>query len=293
MDQFAPVLTWIRRYVSLVLVLLLQAAWVICAGPFTSAATVYSPGSIGYDISWPQCITTSPQAPYGFGILGVTGGRAFTPNPCLALQNRWAERAVANPGTLSLYMNVSYASDRTASHGFSGPYGRLCTRDTICFAENFGWNAAKYAVTYAMWQEALAWTWWPEVGGTKRASTPDAAARQSESSAVWWLDVETGNTWSDNSILNRSVIRGAAAYLAGSLVNGRASGLQATVGIYSAGFMWRQITSGWSITGVPIWVAGAPASNPSSFCSADHAFGGGTTWLVQYGIGAFDGDYGC
>src|SRR5207302_202798 len=38
----------------------------------------------GWDISWPQCATAVPDAPYGFGVVGVTAGKALTQNPCLA-----------------------------------------------------------------------------------------------------------------------------------------------------------------------------------------------------------------
>ena len=41
----------------------------------------YPAGSSGYAISWPQCGATYPAEPFGFGIVGVTDGAAFTHNP--------------------------------------------------------------------------------------------------------------------------------------------------------------------------------------------------------------------
>ena len=54
----------------------------------------------GQDVSWPQC--SSRQGGYGlpmpsasapFVVVGLTDGRAFTANPCVASQAAWARRA--------------------------------------------------------------------------------------------------------------------------------------------------------------------------------------------------------
>src|SRR5918996_761646 len=42
-------------------------------------ANAFTPG---YDISYPQCGGPFPET-YGFAIVGVNGGRVFSPNPCL------------------------------------------------------------------------------------------------------------------------------------------------------------------------------------------------------------------
>ncbi len=106
---------------------------------------------------------------------------------------------------------------------------------------------------------------------------------QSVASSVWWLDVETDSAWSANRVLNARVLTGALDAL-------HAKGL--TAGIYSTPFQWSSIAGDYA-PGVPVWVAGAPASNPASFCDARHAFGGGPIWLVQYARGIFDGDVAC
>ena len=60
----------------------------------------------GYDASFPECGKTLPS-PAGFGIIGVNGGRAFMPSPCLP-----QEYAAALSGTsptqahLAFYMNT-------------------------------------------------------------------------------------------------------------------------------------------------------------------------------------------
>ena len=37
---------------------------------------------VGYDVSYPQCGKELPVSA-AFGIVGVTGGRVYSPNPCL------------------------------------------------------------------------------------------------------------------------------------------------------------------------------------------------------------------
>jgi len=62
----------------------------------------YTTGQTGYDVSYPQCPGTS--APAGsFGIIGVNGGRPFSPNSCF--DNEYA----AAPPTASVYINTGYA----------------------------------------------------------------------------------------------------------------------------------------------------------------------------------------
>src|SRR5262245_16463281 len=62
----------------------------------------YPAGSVGYAVSWPQCGAVLPEAPYDFGIVGITDGQAFTRNPCFAELYRWAEDGHFEP---AIYMN--------------------------------------------------------------------------------------------------------------------------------------------------------------------------------------------
>ncbi|MHB1854125.1 MAG: glycoside hydrolase family 25 domain-containing protein, partial [Acidimicrobiales bacterium] len=123
---------------------------------------------------------------------------------------------------------------------------------------DYGYNAAAYSVA--------------------AATAAGAVAQQ------WWLDVETGNYWSGDTAANTQVIQGAVAGL-------RHAGL--SVGVYSTPYQWYEITGGAQL-GLPVWVAtGTGLANPSSWCSAGHAFNGGSVWMVQYGLNGFDGDYAC
>ena len=219
------------------------------------AAGAYTGGAHGYDVSWPQCSAPLPAQPYDFGIAGVTGGRAFRNNICLAAEYAWASRA---PGSPTLYMNLNYPAGTTGGNGMTGPAGNCSKRDKACQAYNYGYNAAKDAYLYA--------------------------ASQGASGAVWWLDIETGNTWSKTTDLNARVIQGAIDYLRPN----------ATVGIYSTRYQWGQIAGGFS-PGLPTWIAGASnLSGAQNLCLNQLAwFAGGSPWLTQYPVNGFTADYAC
>lgn len=209
----------------------------------------YTAQTQGYDISWPQC--NSATLPSGaFGIVGVTNGRAFTSNPCFTkLRNEYGYAATS--GTPSLYFNT----------GYSGAYRKNITQ-ACSSGPNQAWmigcSEADYAATQA--------------GGL--------------AVAMWWLDVEVGNSWSTNSLsLNQQAIQGAVD---------RLTQLNASVpvGIYSTRGSWTTIT-GQNYTPsstMAEWVAGAGGS-----CATSNAFDANPIWLSQYvnQIDGFDHDNAC
>ena len=219
------------------------------------ASSARAPQETSYDISWPQCRPGYPAAPSGHKIIGVTGGRAFTRNPCLADQYR---RAVSEGAAPWFYLNVNYPTGPTVGRGDTGPRGRCAASDAGCRAYNYGFNTAQDADRYAR-----------SIGAT--AST-------------WWLDVETANHWSRDTNLNAQVIKGAVDYF-------KPRGT--VVGIYSIASMWQKIAGNYA-PGLPNWVVRTHASLPvERYCSPSFAFGGGTVWLVQHYVGAHDADFRC
>jgi hypothetical protein len=91
---------------------------------------------------------------------------------------------------------------------------------------------------------------------------------------LWWLDVETANSWSDDQGANTAVIGGAIAFLRSQAV---------TVGVYSTVYQWGVITGGARIPSVPNWVPGAQsAAAAPTFCAARRSFSGGPVVMTQY-----------
>ncbi|HEY4670120.1 MAG TPA: hypothetical protein VIH05_10130 [Tepidiformaceae bacterium] len=215
--------------------------------------TLPDAGSVGYDISWPQCDGSYPQQPVAFGIVGVNGGRAYTRNRCLESQWRWASEAAGEAG---VYINLNYPKQRTLGT-VTGPAG-TCTRDDrYCQAYNYGYNAARSSISYA------------RAAGVETSN--------------WWLDIETMNYWSDDKWLNRVVIAAAIDHLLEQRMN---------VGIYSTPYQWGVIAGDYA-PGLPVWTAGALGlEGAKARCNSQYAFGGGTVRMVQW-VETYDMNYVC
>lgn len=241
---------------ALSVVLALVPATTALAAPRSTTPTV------GYDVSYPQCGGRLPKNP-AFGIVGVSDGRAYGENPCLAEQYAWAVKAPQAPAFYMNTGNPGTAATRVDWYAQAGPEPCSPSNETGC-AYNYGYHAAGAAVAYA----------------TRSMSASVAT------NAMWWLDVETANSWSTEPPLNVVDIQGSIDYLL------QVAGVPA-VGVYSTGFQWGQITGGAQLgVGIPNWVAGAlNAKRAPELCSA--SFSGGPVRLVQYVSGGFDHNYAC
>ncbi len=273
-----------RLFLTLSSVIAVIAAVMVASPMSAAAASAGAPpgGSSGHDISWPQCGSAFP-GDGAFGIVGVTNGRAWSANACLASEYQWA---AGYPRTPDLYMNTANPAPHSSFYwpasGAQDP--ALCqdstaTTDPGC-AYDYGWHTAANALA------------------TSKSALGNLAQ------GVWWLDVETGNTWNGDASSNAADLQGSIDYLLAQHVAG--------VGVYSTGYQWGVITGGYStsnastyaaawrpeftspngISAAPSWVAGASGpSDAPSYCSS--SFLGTTTWLVQYIAGATDVDYAC
>lgn len=231
-----------------------------------STATVLT----GNDISWPQCGRKLPTG-QAFGIVGVNGGLANTLNKCFADELAWAQKSAGGTGQdkAALYVNTANPGDVKdqitdwPSTGYSDKYG-ACT----------GGNDAACAYQY----------------GKERA---EADAQQfignnDPASFKWWLDVETGNSWSTNIGNNVADLEGMVDYF---------HSIGARVGIYSTQQQWNQIAgtvgSSSSLYGLDSWLAGASnLSNAQVKCS-DPGLTGGKTTVAQYVSKRTDYDFSC
>lgn len=234
---------------------------------FSSGAALAAPKSssptVGYDVSYPQCGGQLPANP-AFGIVGVSDGLAYGQNPCLAQQYAWALAAPKAPP--AFYMNTgnpSTLATRVNWYAQNGPEQCDTVNEAGC-AYNYGYHAARNAFEHA----------------TSQSSASAATT------AAWWLDVETANSWSTDQSLNVRDIQGSIDYL-------RNIAGVSLVGIYSTGYQWGQITGGANLgPTIPNWVAGAlNAKRAPALCSS--SFSGGKVQLVQYPSGGFDANYTC
>ncbi|MHB8717869.1 MAG: hypothetical protein ACYDAC_03110 [Candidatus Dormibacteria bacterium] len=219
-----------------------------------SMATV--PGGMGYDISWPQCGGSLPAGETQVAIVGATAGHPFSRNPCLAGEAAWAAQARL---PLALYLNLNWPYSSTDPMAQQGPLGTCSSSNVTCLGYNYGYNAASSAV--------------------------DGASSVGVSAATWWLDVETGDHWSNDTSGNTAVVKGAVDGL-------RARGLN--VGVYSISFMWQQLTGGYQDASLPVWIPGPESLDFAAYyCNQRFSFSGGPVWLVQYPRGGYDGDLIC
>jgi|GEM_PF-1005082 len=240
------------------------------------------PGSIGYDVSYPQCNRALPTGGT-FGIVGVTGGRPFSANPCLS-----GEYATVSSGArpTALYINTANPGPAAAHWGLSDGSTRAnCVEvssaaDPGC-AYNYGWNAAADAIAVA-----------------RAAAVPVAGS-------TWWLDVETVASWRGDAVANAADVQGALDYLRGHGVD--------EVGVYSTTKQWQRITGGYtadsaaayqrawqqyftpaqSLAEAPLWIAGV-GDRAAAAAACARTFTGAPARLAQYSDGSgYDADMVC
>lgn len=235
--------------------------------------------SPGYDISYPQCGNPLPASP-AFAIVGVNGGRAFSPNPCLGMGDVPSELAWAAGTSAQLVANTGNPGPVLSTHWPNGQTSpRACNtasspgNDTADCAYDYGWNAAADSYKTAV----LAYI---SLGLAPQAAT------QTPTANAWWLDVETANSWRSDVSLNVAALQGAVAYLQ--------SAGAASVGFYSASHQWSQITGGTRVFAAgPSWVAGATTTSQARANCRTGGFTGGRVQLAQYAANGFDADWRC
>ncbi|WP_426976094.1 hypothetical protein ACQCSU_15140 [Pseudarthrobacter sp. O4] len=241
----------------------------------TSAGTAaVTPAGPGVDVSWPQCGKPLPKG-QSFAIIGVNNGLANNTNPCLATQLSWAATSTGGTGQPLVALYVNTGNPGTAgswwptSNAYGGktvanPYGN-CTKGSVG-------TACSYMYGYA-----------------KAYDDANIRGIKNPASYIWWLDVETENSWSTNKAANRADLEGMAAYFAS---------IGAKTGLYSTGYQWAQIVGAVPTTSnlyaQRSWLAGASSlSNASSMCSAAPLTGGGKVTMTQYISGGFDYNKSC
>lgn len=179
----------------------------------STSALSYPKGSVGQDISWPNCNSLGFK-PTSFGIVGVNGGLSFHSNNCIG------EEAALYRQNLSLYVNTGFPGSPRDQLFKSWPLN-CSSNDEQCLAYNYGFNAGRYSVNYALEHGVV--------------------------SNNWWLDVETINSWSSSASINDMSLTGEVNSIADSLN-------PSVIGFYSYPPEWKLLT-GNSQNYLPNWVA--------------------------------------
>jgi hypothetical protein len=242
------------------------------------AVTGGSSPATGYDISYPQCSGSYPSSPL-FGIVGVDGGLASNANPCLSGELRWAQDA---PGqkrpkqpALSLYIDTGNPGGH---HVQDWPTGGTTPAYGVC--NGLLTNSCSYI--YGEQRSAYSYR--------LVAALDPVAAR----TAPWWLDVELTLSWAGTYQLNIAALQGFIAGL-------HDAGAMGSIGIYSTGAQWQEITGLTAQTTasdfnaqLPDWVAGTDATltQARQNCTRN-GFTGVAPNLAQYRLGSLDADLRC
>jgi len=254
------------------------SVWRIAVVTCGVAAAVAVPGvasaapGVGYDVSHPQCDDDLPRE-RAFGVVGVNGGLSTRANPCLREQLAWAWESsgeMDEQPPAQLYLNTANPGQlldqvTTWPQGGSTPYGSCDGTNSTACSWQYGWERAQNSVLSFF--------------------TPAARAARVDSQPsryVWWLDVETMNTWQYGALeatdRNRATLEGMAAYLLAR---------DAEVGIYSTGRQWSQIVGEVDddsvLAGLDTWLAGSvTADEAEATCEDDPLVPDGDVVLSQY-----------
>ena len=251
-------------------------------------------GTLGADVSYPQCSGTGAgalpgsgtTAPAAFGIPGVDDGLPGKANPCLGAEYAWAAGLTAQAP--QLYVNTADPGNTAAdwptadiSGGPVDPYGGSCTT-VRSRGQTVGADSVQCAFAY----------------GVEQARTDEAFAQSAgASTSVWWLDVETANSWQSRGTigLNQAVLLGMVAAFE------QTAG--ASVGGYSTHYQWNKILGTLDSTAGPVlnalaqWIptGGSSGSVAQADCTDTTKlpnFTNGTRTYVQY-TATFDYDVAC
>ena len=229
--------------------------------------------TVGNDVSWPQCGTALPNY-HAFGIVGVNGGLANNTNPCLAAQLNWAAGSTGTTGqpAVALYVN-------TANPGLAGsfwPTSNVYDGKTI---------ASRYGICTGANDAACAYVY----GYAKAYDDATIRGVTHPEGYLWWLDVETMNSWEPDTTANAADLEGMTTYF---------DSIGARVGLYSTSYQWGQIagqvSSGSNLNGLQNWIPGANSETAAKAnCSAVPLTTGSRVTVTQYVSRSLDYDVSC
>ena len=286
--------------------------------PATLTSTLVAPGSLlprgafGNDVSNFQCsspgstvASSSLPSVSTFAVIEAAGWLDGSQNSCLASEAAWAAGAAGTAGahySLYLFTNAPDQSAAASALDASGPAGVCASLSSTsvplsqaaCLAYNYGYEGALTTYQGALAVGVSSSLWWLDVEGTNLSSNQ-------------YSNFSAGNYWSNSTALNDQTIQGAMDAL-------RSVGI--TVGIYSSSVQFPTIAGAYIPTGnqIPLWIAGAPWTNPpygegglpapsvlGGWCAGTSGysktqqgdlFAGGVPWMLQETPGTEASPYG-
>jgi hypothetical protein len=252
-----------------VLAAVLPASTGAAAAPAASVRVAAAPSASsspaplgGQDVSWPQCPSgrggyglPMPAAGSTFVVVGLTAGRGFTANPCVASQAWWAK---THGVRTAAYLFPTYPTRAQLRRwGSAGP-ARATSLEGRAY--NVGWAEAADAVS--------------------------VLRRSGLRAKAVWIDVEANHKrpWSSDTGANTALVRGVAAAI-------RRAGLQP--GVYTNSSSWTTYTDGARL-GLPEWRTVGPRdrATATAACGA-RPLNGGRVLMVQYWTNTADYDVLC
>lgn len=239
-----------HRAMGMMVVALIASPVALHSGQLAARSDPYHAGTHGFDVSFPNCTARLGHGRV-FSVVGVSGGRPFTTNPCAAPE--WRASVAATRLRPALYFNTSYAA------GYSRAIAPWCATTASGAGVFGGFRGRGLVIAREAW----------EIGCTEVRA---AFATAPGTPRMWWADVETANEWSPNPRINRMTLDGISAAM-------RAAAGAIPTGIYSAPRMWASLTGSeaWSPRPRPdgMWIAGGSCGTVLARTRA---------WLSQGGL---------
>jgi hypothetical protein len=235
------------------------------------------PSGAGIDISFPQCLGRSHvdfPTNIPFAVIGVNGGSANNSNPCFSSEYNSAVllAGVTDQPHASVYVNTGNPALAgvwwpVTNHTQAGT--AVVNPNGLCV--NVASAACAYVYGYSMAQADY-----------RRVKT-DLVRIPS----MWWLDVETSNTWQPDVVANAASLSGMVDYFESK---------QLDVGLYSTSYQWNKIAgvtlATSNLAGLPSWLAGTTYFRAPAACERSPLTPNGRVAMVQY-VMHLDNDYSC
>jgi hypothetical protein len=249
------------------------------AAMVTTAPPTVSPSlaGAGIDISFPQCLRASHvdlPANISFAVVGVNGGVASTSNRCFA--SEFSSASLLGGSTEQPHAAVYVNTGNPGLAAAWWPSSDLTQAGTPVVNPNGSCDhlagaACAYVYGYSMAQ----------------ADYRRVRSTVVQPPTLWWLDVETSNTWQPDLVANAASLSGMVDYFTSQ---------HRKVGLYSTPYQWGKIAGVTAATsdlaGLPSWLAGGSYIGAPADCERSPLTRNGRVAMVQYVL-QFDNNFSC